>query len=429
MPDGVDVSRNQGVRSGDWFAQWDFAIVRCMDRHGVPDSLFEHFWTAAAGRCLRGAYGWPRPGADNFALGRRLAELAGDAELGLWADFEHTPEYGLASVAELEAFLDGIGDVRKGVYANAFECPYGSIADQYPWWVANYGGFNDGERHPFAYRDPRTDEIIPIELQRPWSIHQFTSLGGPDGGPLDRDYAPTLDLWRPAMRNAVYPEAEWMPGRNAHYAAGRTPVESVVCHYTVGRNSTGIGLQGYFHFLVRRDGGVEQYCQVDAVAWHAGSPWNGLGPGIEVEFLPGYDDELWTPPQREAVARLVEWLHDEWGVPYDFYDGPRIASHAGFITHRSLIQTGDQHSDWWPELPRTTDTPPLEEDDDVKLLPFLIEAKGGQWVYDPRTHSAKPFGSEKARDLWVAIFVFDFGHEPAIRNDAQAVALLEDAIR
>src|SRR5690606_31315118 len=42
------------------------------------------------------------------------------------------------------------------------------------------------------------------------------------------------------------------------------------------------------------------------------------------------------------------WLHDEWGVPLDYYDGERVAEHHGFISHRSLIQTGDPHSDYWP---------------------------------------------------------------------------------
>ena len=427
MPEGVDVSTFQGDLDPEWFEQWDFCIIRAFDRHGDLDARFHRNWSNAAGRTLRGAYGWPKPGADNVALGRMLAAAAADAELGLWADFEHSREYGLATPDELADYLAGCSVRKVGVYSNIPTYP-GGVADDLPWWVANYAE-NDGARHPLSLPAPRD-----------WQIHQYTSAGGPGGSGLDRNYAPTLDLWRSAVRSPIYPEAQWMPGANAGYRAGRTPVSSVVCHYTVGRNSTGIGLQGYYQFQVNRDGTVFQFAEVDAVCWHAGDPWNSRGPGIEVEYLPPQQlpdgtwvendgDEVWTPPQREAVARLVEWLHDEWGVPYDFYDGPRIAGHRGFITHRSLIQTGDAHNDWWPELPRTTDTTPPEEDDDVKLLPFIIQARGGQWVYDPRSHSAKAFGSEAARDLWVAIFKFDFGHDPAIRADAQAVALLEDAIR
>lgn len=409
MADGCDISAYQGDLPVDWFDEHDFVIIRAFDRHGDLDARFHQNWTNAAGRCPRGAYGWPKPGADNHALGQALASVAADAELGLWADYEHSAEYGLASVDELADYLNGCSVQKKGVYANIPTYP-GGVADGLPWWMANYGP-NDGTRHDPSLTPPRD-----------WQIHQFTSHGG-----LDRNYAPTLDLWEKPVRNPRYHEAQWMPGANAGYHAGRTPVKSVVCHYTVGRNSTGIGLQGYYQFQVNRDGTVFQFAEADAVCWHAGSPWNGYGPGIEVEYLPGYDDDLWTPVQREATARLVEWLHDEWGVPFDFYDGPRTNSHHGFITHRSLIQTGDAHNDWWPELPRTT-TPP-EEDEDVKFRPFIIVARGGQWVYDPRTHSAKPFGNEKARDLWVAIFTYDFGVGPAIRDDADAVALLEDAIR
>lgn len=417
MPEGADISAFQGDLSPEWFTDRDFVIIRAYDRHGNLDARFTRNWQNAHLRTERGAYGWPVPGADNYQLGRNLVATAPNAELGYWADYEHSPEYGLATVDELAAYLDGIGDRPKGVYSNIPTYP-GGPADALPWWMANYAS-NDGARH---------EPSLPIP--RPWDIHQYTSRGGPGGSGLDLNYAYHLDLWESHMRNPRYPAAVWMPGRNAGYAAGRTPVESVVCHYTVGRNSTGIGLQGYYQFQVNRDGSVFQFAETDAVCFHAGSPWNSRGPGIEVEYLPGVDDELWTPPQREATARLVEWLHDEWGVPYDFYDGPRVSTHVGFITHRSLVQTGDAHSDWWPELPRTTDTtPPSEEDDDVKLRPFLIEARGGQWVYDPRTHTARAFGSEKARDLWLAIFRFDFGCDPAIRKDPDAVALLEDAIR
>lgn len=159
------------------------------------------------------------------------------------------------------------------------------------------------------------------------------------------------------MPEGRYPDAVWDPGVNAGYAAGRTPVRSVVCHYTVGRDSRPIGRRGYFQFLISRDGTVTQFAETDAVCWHGGSPWNAYGPGIEVEYLPGVDDELWTPAAYDACARLCQWLHDEWQVPLAFHDGDRVAGFPGFITHRSLIQTGDAHSDWWPDLPRVASAP------------------------------------------------------------------------
>lgn len=179
------------------------------------------------------------------------------------------------------------------------------------------------------------------------------------------------------MPEVHYPHAAWNPGANAGYNAGRTPVDSVVCHYTVGRNSTGIGLQGYFHFLVSRDGHVQQFAEADAVCWHAGDPWNGRGPGIEVEYLPGADDDIFTPEADAATGLLVEWLHDEWGVPLDFYDGSRVAAFPGFITHRSLIQTGDPHSDYWPYLPRPA-APPTAPGKGGDMTVMWIEFNGVQ---------------------------------------------------
>ena len=156
------------------------------------------------------------------------------------------------------------------------------------------------------------------------------------------------------MPDPHYPPAVWDPGATA--GGSLTTMQSVVCHYTVGRNSTPIGKRGFFNFLVGRDGTVTQFAEANVRCWHAGDPWNGRGPGVEVEYLPGVDDELWTPAQEQATGALCDWLRAEWGVPGDFYDGPRIASWPGFITHRSLIQTGDQHSDWWPYLPTAGDT-------------------------------------------------------------------------
>lgn len=125
-------------------------------------------------------------------------------------------------------------------------------------------------------------------------------------------------------------------------------MQSAVCHYTVGRDSTGVGKRGYFQFLVSRTGIIQQFAEADAVCWHGGDPWNGRGPGIEIEYHPDYDTAIFTAPQRDATQALCSWLTSEWGIPANFYDGPRRNDWAGFITHRSLVQTGDAHSDYWP---------------------------------------------------------------------------------
>lgn len=166
----------------------------------------------------------------------------------------------------------------------------------------------------------------------------------------------------------IYPGAVWQPGVNAGYRAGRNRMQLTCCHYTVGRDSTAIGARGYFHWLVRRNGEVVQFAEADALTWHAGTA-NQWGPGIEVEYLPGADDDLWTPAAYQACAGLVEWLID-LGIPDTFYDGPRIdpAGFSGFLTHRS-VQQPDAHSDWWPDLPRLAPAPPpITQEPDVFFI-------------------------------------------------------------
>ena len=138
-----------------------------------------------------------------------------------------------------------------------------------------------------------------------------------------------------------------MPGAAAGYTKGRTQMRTVVAHFTVGRDSTQIGLNGYFHWLVGRDGTIKQFAEVDALTWHVGD-WNPYGPGIEVEYLPGVDDTIFTDAARDACGGLVRWLIDEWGFPPVYYDGPRVPPvYDGFIAHRS-VQGGD-HTDYWPQ--------------------------------------------------------------------------------
>ena len=152
----------------------------------------------------------------------------------------------------------------------------------------------------------------------------------------------------------------------------------VVCHYTVGYNSAPIGLRGYFQFLVGRDGTVTQFAEVDAVCWHAGE-WNVYGPGIEVE----YRDEptIFTDPQRAACGGLVGWLNSEWGVPLDYYDGPRQSpsDQHGFMSHRSLVQT-EQHYDFWPVEDWLAMIPPNEPE--VPDMRILKGPDGAFWITD-----------------------------------------------
>ena len=70
------------------------------------------------------------------------------------------------------------------------------------------------------------------------------------------------------------------------------------------------------HFLVRRDGEVQQFVPVGLRAWHAGrSSWQGreacndFSVGIEME---GSDEAAYAPEQYAALARLVRALCATW---------------------------------------------------------------------------------------------------------------------
>jgi hypothetical protein len=150
------------------------------------------------------------------------------------------------------------------------------------------------------------------------------------------------------MAAAIFPGAVWMPGRNAGYHAGETAMRCVVHHYTVGVNSTGIGLDGYFHWLLPKIGPPLQFAEARAVTWHAGE-WNDQGPGVELERLGD-----WEPATRDQThwgGAIDAWLRAEHGVADSYYSAtaPRIPEgFAGFLNHTNLIQS-QMHVDYWSD--------------------------------------------------------------------------------
>ncbi len=194
MLEGRDVSFWDGVLPPDWFAQWDFVILRAFNEYGVPDTVFAANWSNAKGRTRRGAYGWPRAGGDNVALARALATAAPDAELGWWADYE-TSGAGLASPAELETYLrtlEAIVPGRRGFYSNLSELPRSAYLDTVPWWFAN----------PSNNPEPR-----------PVTITQYGIVDGHDANRADTG---ALDIF-------TGKEPEDMAKDNLYIAAHRDP--------------------------------------------------------------------------------------------------------------------------------------------------------------------------------------------------------------
>jgi hypothetical protein len=194
MAEGCDVSEHQGVLSGDWFAQFEYSILRAFNEWGNRDRVIDATWHTAAGRTRRGVYGWPIPGHDNRALGRQLVEAFPGAEACYWADREHS-NAGLASEWDVEEYLRGIEDAggRAGFYSNIPECPRTSFLDGHMWWMADYT-YNNGQRQDPHMMAPRPN--------RDYTIHQYSSAGG-----LDRNWSDNLD-WTGYAPPAPAPEPE-----------------------------------------------------------------------------------------------------------------------------------------------------------------------------------------------------------------------------
>jgi len=240
------------------------------------------------------------------------------------------------------------------------------------------------------------------------------------------------------MSEPVYPGASWEPGAAAGYNRGRNRMRTVKCHYTVGVNSGSlIRNQGLAQWLVDRDGTIHQYAECDAICWDSGE-FNDDGPGIEIEYYEPHDgDAIFTDAARDATAGLVHWLHNEWGVPLDYYDGPRVAEGAfsGFIAHKSLQQRPDlQHYDYWPRedwdrmvsgAPPEPTPPPRKR---ALMAGFLVLGIDGQsvYVYDPNTHSSCLMHTNEVLEAWQNVAKVN-GFDASIHSEDWARALLADA--
>lgn len=392
MPTGADISAFQGARTPEWFDQWDFVLIRAFDRHGNVDTQFAYNWSTSRGRCPRGAYGWPKPGADNHALGQALAAAAGDAELGVWADYEHSTEYGLASVDDLADYLAGIGDRPKGVYSNIPTYP-GGVADGLPWWMANYGP-NDGIRHDPSLPPPR-----------PWQIHQYTSRGGPGGSGLDLNYAPTLDLWeKPKMPTL---DLAALPYIGAYHQgprpAGQIPNLIVLHSGETNEGPTAAeGMANYFasgntigsaHICIDNDSIVR--CAPDENRTNGAGGVNNFALHIEQAGRAGQLAEEWADPYSSAVIANAAEVTKAWLAKYPhlrpvFLDAAALGrgERDGITTHNEVSQVfagNDGHWDPGPDYPighfldLVRGTTPTPEEDDMRGVFCTADGVEGVW--------------------------------------------------
>lgn len=138
------------------------------------------------------------------------------------------------------------------------------------------------------------------------------------------------------------------PGDFVSYAKGHNRMEVVKVHATAqnGAGNITVGKQGYFQFYCPKIGPGMQFAEADAICWDSGD-FNDEGPGIEFEregtgiyLRDGLQEfEPLTPDQIVSGQTIFTWLHSEWGVPLNLYDGPRyptLPGFLGFINHGDL---------------------------------------------------------------------------------------------
>ena len=188
------------------------------------------------------------------------------------------------------------------------------------------------------------------------------------------------------MPEAWYPQEIRDNGFNADYTNGHSRMEAVKKHFTVGffHSDYNIGVRGYFQWLIARDGQVYQFAEADAVCFDSGE-WNDAGPGIEISYMPGVDDAIFTDAALESARALCRWLSVEWSVPLVDWTGGRIdewTGFRGFIDHRELVQT-EQHVDFWPDdawqFIIASDVPEQEDDMQTLFTPNNLQ----NYYYDP----------------------------------------------
>jgi len=237
----------------------------------------------------------------------------------------------------------------------------------------------------------------------------------------------------------LVPGAVPFPGIMANYGAGRLRAWwLIVWHYTVGTNSLGlIARNGLCAFLIARDGTIYQTAPWDSVNYTQ-CEWNVVAQGIEVESLDG----LVTDEQIASLGYLTIFLCNVGALPLAFYPGPERlpvldASFVGVTCHAFIHQNAcAEHFDgfdvdvWNAAIYGGAPAPtpePEPEDEDVR--PILIEGRGGVWVFDPMTLTARPFSTPATLETWKNLYRITYNAEPEYRATPEYAALLEDAIR
>lgn len=132
-----------------------------------------------------------------------------------------------------------------------------------------------------------------------------------------------------------YAPAKWRPIPRNFTDRKRSETRGVILHTTA---STAASQFGWFsspkaaassHLHVALDGTVEQYVDLDKIAWTSGAA-SGTTVGIETA---GTGKESWTPAQVEAITAFLVWACKRWDIPARAMTSS-LASERGIGWHR-----------------------------------------------------------------------------------------------
>jgi N-acetyl-anhydromuramoyl-L-alanine amidase len=155
-------------------------------------------------------------------------------------------------------------------------------------------------RRPAASRSPASVSRRPTWAGGWWSAAQ--PVPSPNFGPRPADTTVTLVV----LHSISLPPGVYGSDAIERFFTGRLDCDEHPYYDTLR------GLQVSAHFVIHRDGGLQQFVSCDQRAWHAGrSVWRGRencndwSIGIELEGLEGHSFDA---PQYRQLARLLRAL-------------------------------------------------------------------------------------------------------------------------
>lgn len=143
-----------------------------------------------------------------------------------------------------------------------------------------------------------------------------------------------------------YPGALWRPISVNFTKRRRSRTDAIILHVTASNapsqfgwfNNPRSGASCHLHIAL--DGAIEQYVDLDKIAWTSGAG-NARTVGIETA---GTGTGEWTVAQCVAIVEVLAWLCTRYDVPVVLMDSSRPAE-RGIGWHRLGIDGN------WPALP------------------------------------------------------------------------------